>query len=666
MRQLSVTLQAAQRQPEKTPAVKVCAINQNSGVIRQKWSRLYTGAEPEYYHGLTIPGDGSLIRVRITPLSDSRKIYRQRVTDPSPAGDFSQWVYTGQYNAIVIAAASYGSEVSIIWVETNREIKRIKSTDNGVTWSTPETVDVLSTASVTGITASYTPDGSLAVFFTEQATLYVKKCLGGQWQAKVAWDKNTGLLSGVGSIYDEDWKLLVTGQDASGNYKAWSLVYGDGGGMPAGVWSALKEVATAPAGGDFAFKQPFLDKPDTVRCFFIESFTGIQAYERPFTSYVIPGTDYTEGLWREPAPFNLSSEYGLAMAHHGEFAWLSSASGVWRSSAAAPMLDLSGDVVAVRQVVAKTAGALKVELVNYEAKYASPGQGSLAMLDRGCTLQFRAGYLTPSGAEYGEAQSYTIKSFEHVRSGGNSRLIIHAGNGWENLGGWQATQQLRWNRNGNESSLESILRVILAKAGLKLSVISRSSTIAGFYPDFTVNPGNNGKDIVRKLLSMVTDKIFIEGNTAFLVNPQPEDAALYAYGAGHVILSAKYGRDLMDVGRTQVEGWNPSAGKIILVDVFPENGDDLYGRTIHIEDWNLDNIVATGERGNTVLRQAAMELDESSIIVPVNCGQQLFDVVSVTDELAGQDAQNKRVTGIALVYNPGRGEYFQSLKLGKV
>src|SRR4030042_1280930 len=106
MRQLSATLLAAQRQAAGVPAGKVPAVNKIGGVVSYDWSRLYPGSEDDYYHGLAMPGDGSLVRARVTPPADSRKLYRQRVANPGPESNFSQWTYTSQYSAIVVAAAS--------------------------------------------------------------------------------------------------------------------------------------------------------------------------------------------------------------------------------------------------------------------------------------------------------------------------------------------------------------------------------------------------------------------------------------------------------------------------------------------------------------------------------------------------------------------------------
>ena len=667
MRSLSATLLAAQQKESMTPCVKVRAVNKNSGVARQDWTRLYTGTEDEYFHGMTMPGDSSLVRIRITPVSDSRKLYRQRVVNPGNGSDYSQWTYTNQYDTVRAAAASNGAEASIIWIKSNREIRRIKSTDYGVSWGSPELIDYSPTTSIYGITATYKPNGDLAVFFADQSALYVKKCISGTWQAKAAWDKTTGDLSGASVIYDGDWNLLVTGKDSAGNYKLWSLVYGDGGDVTAGSWSALKEIAAAAGGGGFSYTQPCLDKTDACRCFFIEKYTGSEAYSRPFRSYAIPGTHFYEGLWREPVPFNLASEYGLAMAHDGEYAWLSSASGVWRASLNIETLDLSADVLAVRQETQPADGYITVELRNDSGQYAAPGAGSLAALEKGGRLEFSPGCITAEGEEYSEGQSFTIESFEHTSAGGKASLIIRAGGGWSALHDWHAGHQFRWNKISDDDSVKDIMAVILARAGLKLTVITQSAAITSFYPDFTVNPGNSGRDIIRKLLSFVPDRIFIEGDTAYLLNPQSSDSAVYSYGTGHTILEGKYRQAAMAINRVQAEGWNTGAGQIIIAESF--NWDEIErmnDRPANIADKNLNTVVEAGQRGAAVLRQAEIQAEESSIVVPVNCGQQFYDVVSVTDARAGLNAVLKRVTGLALTYNPARGEYLQRLGLGRV
>jgi len=667
MRSLTSTLLAAQKQAAVAPYIKVEAKNKIAGVVRYDWSRLYNGSEDDCFHALTMPGDGSLIRARITPPSDSRKLYRQRVAAPGPESDFSQWTYTNQYNAIVVASASLGAEVSIFWIKSNREIRRIKSTDYGASWGSAELIDYSPTTAIYGMAAAYKPGGDLAIFFADQATLYVKKNVSGQWQTKSAWDKTTGDLSGVACVYDADWNLLVTGKDSSGNFKLWSLVYGDGGDVGAGTWSALKELASAPSGGDFEYRQPFLDKPDVYRCSFIEKFTGTEAYSRPFWSHSVLDTDFVDSLWREPVPFNLSSGYGLAMAHYGDYGWLSSLPGVWRAALTAQSLDLTGDVIGVRQEQGKDTGSLTVELRNDDGRYASPGQGDLVVLDIGCQLDFSPGYVTTAGSESSSGQTFALESYEHTSSGGKATLILHARDGWGVVGDWGARNQLRWNKTSDDMSVKEIIAFVLARVGLKLEVKSQSSVITGFYPDFTVSPDNDGKAVIQRLLSLVPDVLFIEGNKAYIVNPLSSDSSVYSYGDAHRLWEGSYRQGAWGLNRVQVEGYDTGSGGLILADSFDWGEiDRLCDRLKQVGDRNLGTVAEAQQRGQAYLRQAEIEAVGGNILIPVNCGQQLYDVIDVTDARAGLDAEKKRVLGLVLVYNPQRGEYRQRLSLGAI
>ncbi len=241
MRTLSATLLAAQRAASHIPYVKVEARNTIGGAVRYDWERLYSGTEPDYFHAVAMPGDGSLIRVRITPPVDSRKLYRQRVASPAPGADFSLWTYCDQYNTVAVTATALGAEVSIFWIKNDSAIYWMKSSNNGVSWGTPELIGYTPTNAINGIAAAYKPNGDIALFYADQAILYVMKYAGGSWSSAVAWGKSTGDLSGVATVYSGDWNLLVTGKDSGGNYKLWSLIYGDGGDVAAGTWSALKD-----------------------------------------------------------------------------------------------------------------------------------------------------------------------------------------------------------------------------------------------------------------------------------------------------------------------------------------------------------------------------------------------------------------------------------------
>ena len=668
MRSLTSTLMAAQKQATAIPCVQVEAKNKIAGVVRYDWSRLYTGSENDYFHALTMPGDGSLVRARVTPPGDSRKLYRQRVPNPGPSSDFSQWTYTNQLNAAVVACASLGAEVSIFWTDAvNRKIQWIKSTDYGASWGSPEIIDYSPTTSIYGLAAAYKPNGDLAIFFADQATLYVKKHISGEWQTKSAWNKSTGNLSGVAAVYENDWNLLVTGKDSAGNYKLWSLIYGDGGDVAAGSWSALKELASAPSGGEFEYRQPFLDKPDVYRCFFVEKFTGSQAYNRPFWSHSVLGAKFIDNLWREPVPLNLSLQYGLAIAHYGDYCWLSNPAGVWRAKLTTEGLDLSADILALRQETGETSGKLTVELRNDEGQYAAPGQGDLSVLNIGCQIDFSPGYRTTAGDETSSGQTFSLEAYEHTSSGGKAGLILYVQDGWGAIAAWRARYQFRWNKDSDQMSVKDMLAFVLGRMGLKLEVKSQSSVITSFYPDFTISSGNQGDSVVQKLLSFVPDVLFIEGHKAYLVNPLSSDSSVYSYGTEHQVLEGRYRQGACELNRVQVEGYDTGSSELIVVDSFAwDEIDRLYDRLRQLEDGNINTVAEAQQRGEAYLRQADIESASGSILVPVNCGQQLYDVIDITDSRVGLTSEKKRVLGFILVYSTRRGEYSQRLYLGAV
>jgi hypothetical protein len=655
VRTLTTTLLAAQKKANRVPAIFVQARNLMAGVVNLKWERLYTGTEADSAHALTMPEDGSLIRVRATPAADSRKLYMQRVTDPNTGSDFSQWTYLYQYSVMAVAACSLEAEVSLFWLKSSGEIARQRSLDNGATWQTIDYPGYAPTGTgVTQAAAAYKPNGDLALFFTDTATLYLINRIAGVWQSRTQWDKTTGNLNGVATIYDGDWKLLVSGRDAAGNFKVWSLIYGDGCEIAAGNWSALKEIASAPSDSGYEYDDLFLDKPDVYRCFFSEKYTGSQAYNRPFWNHTLPDTAFLENRWHEPVPFNLDSQYGLAMVHAGTIIWISCPGGVWRGNLIGMGLDVSKNVLVVKKQLRVDKGEIAIELQNSNGQYnTEPISPALYI---GCQVDFSPGYQTADGDEYSDGLSLTLEDLEKTSADGKASLILYASDGWNALEKWIARSQFRWNK---DTAVKEILAQILARCGLKLYIISESTVITNFTPDFTIHPGDNGKAAINRLLSFVPDVLFMEGNQAYLVNPLAGDAAVYSYGSDHVIFEGRYRTGAWQINRIRAEGAGSQAESFAWPEI-EKSGDILD----IVEDLNLDNADKAEDRGNAYLRRGEIESIAGFIRVPVNCGQQLFDVVTITDARGGLSASKRRILGINLTYLPAKGEYEQILNLG--
>jgi len=324
-------------------------------------------------------------------------------------------------------------------------------------------------------------------------------------------------------------------------------------------------------------------------------------------------------------------------------------------------------VIAVRQELEESSAKLIVELRNDEGQYASPGEGDLAVLLPGCQLDFSLGYGTESGEEVSSGQNFSLEACEHISSGGKANLLLHAFGGGKAVADWRARHQFRWNKSSAQTSVKELLALCWPGPGLRLEVRSQSEAISGFYPDFTIGPGDRGESVIRTLLSFVPDVLLIEGSTAYVINPQSSDSSAYSYGVEHPILEGRYRNGAWELNRVQVEGRDSGTGELIIVDSFAwdeiERMDD---RLRQVVDRNIGTVAEAQERGEAYLRQAEMESASGSITVPVNCGQQPYDVVDITDGRAGLSGERKRVRGLVLVYNPGRGEYWQRLLLGPV
>ena len=160
------------------------------------------------------------------------------------------------------------------------------------------------------------------------------------------------------------------------------------------------------------------------------------------------------------------------------------------------------------------------------------------------------------------------------------------------------------------------------------------------------------------------DCLFIEGDTAFLLNPSEEDESVYSYGTGHPIYEGRYRTDAWSLNDITVEGWDSGGSKKIIKDSFA--WDELTKgqvRAMRVIDRNIGSAAEAADRGETYLKKAEAESVSGYIDVPVNCGQQLYDIIDITDERAGLEEEKRRVVMIDLEFNSGRGTYRQRLVL---
>jgi hypothetical protein len=395
----------------------------------------------------------------------------------------------------------------------------------------------------------------------------------------------------------------------------------------------------------------------------MEKFAGAALYDRPFHAYIVPETAYHHGLWREPAPGDFNAPYGLAAGYHssGEYAWLSTPNGVWRASLASQTVDISADVAFLEMSIGEQQGRLMVELDNQDNRYADFFNPE----ESGYQLVVSTGYRTAAGNEAGSCRSFVPDGYEHTVKDSSNIVRLKAGDGWTQLKEWQARDQWRWNKAGREKSIRDILAFVLSRAGLRLETRTESAVISASYPDFTIHPLDTGSLVVERLLEMVPDRLIVENGTACLVYPQALDSPCYRYGESHPILEGKYFRQPKTGNWVRVTGYDPAAGGDITADFF--NWPDLKisgSRYSVIHDVNLNTIDQLEQRGEMLLRNAGMKSASGLLVVPANCGQELYDVVEIADARGFSGA--RRINAMSLVYDPARGRYIQQLVLGGV
>jgi hypothetical protein len=232
---------------------------------------------------------------------------------------------------------------------------------------------------------------------------------------------------------------------------------------------------------------------------------------------------------------------------------------------------------------------------------------------------------------------------------------------------------LTWNKDAvNPRSVWQILYHLLARVGIRLTntpAKPQSSAINNFYPDFTVNPGTSGATAVDKLLTIVPDRLVIRGQEAFTKDPLPNEASCYSYSANssnpansHVILSGVF-REESRVSRARAIG-RAGSGSCIVADSFDwdllQLGIDILEQ---IYDPNLDSAVVAQERADAILRQVSLRAQRGNLVVPANVGQELLDVVELTDARCGIDQNDFRVQAIRTDYDRRKGLFEQRLSL---
>ncbi|OGF22107.1 MAG: hypothetical protein A2V63_13380 [Candidatus Eisenbacteria bacterium RBG_19FT_COMBO_70_11] len=533
-----------------------------------------------------------------------------------------------------------------------------QSTDNGQSWGGGVQAANPGVA-VTFLALAYKSSTILQLFYNTGATIYTVRRSSGTWGSPAAWGNSIATCTGLCAFYYGDWNLLITGTDSGGAHQVWGVIYGDGLAQTADTWSSLRIAHTADSGSNVVLKSPFASRPDVFRASYVEKYTGTVGYARPVLSYQPLNQEFSTHAWREPTPFNVGSELGLALTQDASYVWATNPAGVWRAPRTAPALDLSADLLRLELDDRPGLGRMRAVLRNDDGRYAGLS-GSYAVIRRGTQIEIGLGYRTTTGLETSTLPEYWVESYRYELSGGRSVFVLEAVNALGLIRHWRPRRT--FNFAAGSSSVYELIRFVAGRAGVDLLSSGASSISTNMLPDFTIHPAESAESALSRLLGMVPDVLIPDdGGRLLMDEPLGNDSSVYAYGASgeHSILRATYSTPGPPASRLQAYGNGVFAEAFDWASI-----DDSFDRISQDADRNLDAGSEATDRANTNLRKAQRAAQDDAIVVPTNCGQELWDVVAVTDNRAGLSAAKRRVAGMATRYDrEGAALYQQTLTL---
>jgi hypothetical protein len=600
MRILSDALLEEQKKPTRKPLVKVevqaYGHPSQSASIQWElfgWQRFYSGSETKDSHGVAIPNDGSLIRVR----KSGTNLYLSRVTSPGPGSTYSSWgsSFGGVVANAKVAIASLGANVMVVSCDA-ANLWRRQSSDYGASWGS-WTVMSNARPCERGVAVAYKPNGDCAIVHAsdvnDPTSLYIQKRTSGTWSTGLGQRSGDWEIEDLAMYYDGDWNIIALVLEGS-YLSVVRMVYGDGykvaagswaddvkiglgrasvdvaaqvrlrkfeTGFPVGYsrmtldqryrwlaamqsptyWERHQAVVSALAGETLDVSGPFLAKPSSYPV-----ILSLARQNQPWLYRLKPGSDFYDYNWNKASYIDASASHGMAIACGPSaegYIWATQPNEVWRSALPsyweAPTAGSgAGDKITIpvskiariqEAVDPEQPSELQVELDNSKGTYNSPGSGSLAVLKRGSRVNLHLGYKTTSGDQLSEAARYFIESYEYKRDPNTQAFLMYCTDAWGLLAHYQFNKPVEWNVSSDEFTCYQLIEKVIQSVGGTLSYKSRSSLITGLYPKLEVSAGESAASVLKRLLGMVPDVLYFFGLEGYIVYPQEGDSVVYKF-----------------------------------------------------------------------------------------------------------------------------------------
>ena len=281
----------------------------------------------------------------------------------------------------------------------------------------------------------------------------------------------------------------------------------------------------------------------------------------------------------------------------------------------------------------------------------------------GHELSIAWGYETNGGREAGQPQRYWVREARRETRRGSPVTVLEAEDAWWFMANMRARRQLTW--PAHTASVWNILGQLLTMAGLSATLARSSPSIVATYPAITISPNESLAVTINRLMSRVPDLLRFSDGVLEAIHAREADAAVYAYGGPgeHALVDVTRSSTLSRVNHVQVYG-DGAIGQAINESELQTVGNLL----VQVVDRSLTTAEVATTRAVAELRSRGVLQPFARITVPVNAGQELHDVVTVTAPSVGWDMKHLRVAGLRTLYDVGgpQAVYRQDIELGGV
>jgi hypothetical protein len=587
-----------------------------------------------------------------------------RVTSPGPASDFAGYGIT-LIGAGKVAGTTYalccdpapGGECAFLFVPSVAPTTRVRvriSTDDGQTWAAAVNVASGLSATPSHVAAAYDAAGDILCLFSIGATLYALRRSSGSWGSPAASSLSFGSITGIAVQHDGlDWRVVVTGTDASGAAHAWTTMYGDGAQVPVNVWQGLCSIISSPSGSGVSYSGPAIWAQDRIG--FCEAYSGTPAYTRTLTTVLRLGAPWGDDAFPEPQAHEHDGAYGPAVSSDADWHWLSNPDGVWRAPAVQGPFDVSAGIQRLRIQVHPSGSRLEAVLDDSDGL-----AGEAEQVAPGAELQVSLGYHVPgTGLQWVHNSVFYVEVVRRLRAEGGASVIVRAADSWSLLERWRPRRSVQWTAGAGDS-LSDIAAWVVQRADAALTTTGASSVWTGLEPAFALHPRLDTGRAVRRLLALAPDVAYWQNAVLRVRDPLASEGPVYAYGpAGHPVRALTLVEVRRPANRFQALGDGVTAEAFDWERIYEE------GEAVALEsDLNRDSSAEAGDLAEALRRRAEIGSRADILVAAVNCALELYDVVTVTHAPLGLDAEERRVTAIRLDYHPARAVYEQTLELG--